>query len=259
MVNKKFILLICFFCIPVITFSKTEDKVDLVSFSSDMGIQMLSQARFKNDFFILANHFESQENKAFCGAATLAITLNSLLLTPGKDPESRVPSAKHYLSAADLFVLENYDASFQKFTQTNIFEKSDKKREVVLGKKIDGKEDSGIQLEQLAQIYRNHGLKVEKIVISANAPDKQILEKIKSNLKNQENVIVINYSRKALGQMGGGHISPVGAYDQKTKRFLILDVNFNKAPWVWVKQDDLWRAMNTLDTVENRGLLLIFK
>ena len=36
-----------------------------------------------------------------------------------------------------------------------------------------------------------------------------------------------------------------------------MDVNPNRAPWVWVRSADLIRAMRTFDTVENRGYLLI--
>ena len=35
------------------------------------------------------------------------------------------------------------------------------------------------------------------------------------------------------------------------------DVNPNRAPWVWVRSDDLIAAMRTFDTVENRGYLLV--
>ena len=59
------------------------------------------------------------------------------------------------------------------------------------------------------------------------------------------------------GQEGGGHISPLGAYDRASDSFLIMDVNPNRAPWVWVKAEALIGAMRTFDTVENRGYLLI--
>ena len=50
---------------------------------------------------------------------------------------------------------------------------------------------------------------------------------------------------------------PLGAYDETSDSFLIMDVNPNRAPWVWVGAGDLIRAMRTFDTVENRGYLLI--
>ena len=72
-----------------------------------------------------------------------------------------------------------------------------------------------------------------------------------------DDYVLVNYARKSLGQTGGGHISPLGAYDEASDSFLIMDVNPNRAPWVWVGADDLIGAMRTFDTVENRGYLLI--
>jgi hypothetical protein len=60
-----------------------------------------------------------------------------------------------------------------------------------------------------------------------------------------------------LGQTGGGHISPLAGYDSSSDRFLIMDVNPNRAPWVWVKSQDLISAMKTFDTEQNRGYLIV--
>ena len=57
--------------------------------------------------------------------------------------------------------------------------------------------------------------------------------------------------RKTLGEERGGHISPLGAYDEKADRFLILDVARYKYPPVWVKTSDLFDAMNTTDSDNN--------
>ena len=45
--------------------------------------------------------------------------------------------------------------------------------------------------------------------------------------------------------------------DERSDSFLIMDVNPNRAPWVWVRSDDLIAAMRTFDTVENRGYHLV--
>ena len=37
-------------------------------------------------------------------------------------------------------------------------------------------------------------------------------------------VVVVSYSRKALGQTGDGHYSPVGGYHKDTDQVLTLDV-----------------------------------
>jgi hypothetical protein len=62
---------------------------------------------------------------------------------------------------------------------------------------------------------------------------------------------LVNYLRKAIGQEAGGHISPLGAYDEDTDRFLILDVTRYKYPPVWVEAAALFGAMNTIDSDNN--------
>jgi len=63
--------------------------------------------------------------------------------------------------------------------------------------------------------------------------------------------------REAVGQRGGGHISPLGAYDVVTDSFLVLDVNLAAAGWVWMPAPTLVKGMRTFDTVENRGYVLV--
>ena len=93
--------------------------------------------------------------------------------------------------------------------------------------------------------------------MDGNAASATIRREIVNNLATGEDFVLVNYARRVLGQRGGGHISPVGAYDERSDSFLIMDVNPNRAPWVWVRSDDLIAAMRTFDTVENRGYLLI--
>jgi hypothetical protein len=71
--------------------------------------------------------------------------------------------------------------------------------------------------------------------------------------------VIVNYLRKEIGEEKGGHISPLAAYNQKTDRFLILDVSRYKYPPVWVKTTDLWRAIATVDPASNktRGFVLV--
>ncbi|MGE5490779.1 MAG: phytochelatin synthase family protein [Actinomycetota bacterium] len=67
----------------------------------------------------------------------------------------------------------------------------------------------------------------------------------------------MNYHRKAVGQSGGGHISPLAAYDAVTDSVLVLDVNPSLHPWVWMPLATLIQGMRTRDVTENRGYILV--
>ena len=53
---------------------------------------------------------------------------------------------------------------------------------------------------------------------------------------------------EVLGQlMGlGGHISPLAGYCAESDRVLLMDVWWETRP-CWVKTQDMWQAMDTLD------------
>ena len=85
-------------------------------------------------------------------------------------------------------------------------------------------------------------------VVDGSADPAAIRREIAANLATGDDFVLVNYARRALGQQGGGHISPLGAYDERSDSFLIMDVNPNRAPWVWVRSDDLIAAMRTFDT-----------
>ena len=71
--------------------------------------------------------------------------------------------------------------------------------------------------------------------------------------------IGINYLRTALEQRGGGHMSPLAAYDAAGDRFLVLDVARYRYPPVWVPTGVLFDAMNTTDAAsgQSRGWLVV--
>ena len=94
-------------------------------------------------------------------------------------------------------------------------------------------------------------------MVDPDADSSAVRREIAANLASGDDYVLVNYARRALGQEGGGHISPLGAYDALSDSFLIMDVNPNRAPWVWVAAEDLIAAMRTFDTVENRGYLLV--
>ena len=230
----------------------------LVEWNSEESISRLSRSSHKTDFFPLSNHFVSQENKIFCGLASSVIVLNAFRL---RQKESLPQDKKSIEKSERKWLPTEFNPFFGKYTPNNILNNQTKKKIEVLGKpiQINGKmkKDYGLQLRQLAQVLRANQLNVTIRVVNEAMDAKVIKQEIIKNLTNQNDFVLVNYDRKSLGQKGGGHISPLGAYDQDSDSFLIMDVNPNKAPWVWVKSKDLIEAMRTFDTVENRGYLLI--
>ena len=77
------------------------------------------------------------------------------------------------------------------------------------------------------------------------------------NLARAGDYVIVNYRREAVGQTGGGHISPLGAYDAQSDSFLVMDVNPASAGWVWMPTAILVKGMRTFDMVENRGYILV--
>ena len=230
----------------------------LVEWLSSESLTRFEQASHKTDFFPLSNHFISQDNAIYCGPVSSAIVLNALRL--GK--KGGLPVDRSSITHNDLAWLpEGADPFFGKYTPYNVLNEKTKTKPEVLGKPIvvNGAlmNDFGLQLHQLAQVLRSHDLRVETRVVHDDKNSQTIRDELIANLGNADDFVLVNYSRKALGQKGGGHISPLGAYDENSDSFLIMDVNPNRAPWVWVATDDLIRAMRTFDTVENRGYLLL--
>lgn len=248
-------------CSPKQNISIHNDPNAVIRWNSDEGIYRLENSQYKTDFFSLANHFESQENKLFCGPASATIVLNALRVRNGP---IKPPHDKTVIKNNELLYLPKGDWSpfYHRYTQNNIFLNSPKSRIEVLGKpnqhKTDHKNnDFGFQIRQFQQLLNAHHLAIKLRIVNENLSEKSIRKELIHNLKTANDYVIINYKRTILGQKGGGHISPIAAYHKPSDSFLILDVAPNKADWVWVNASLLIKAMRTFDTAENRGYVLI--
>lgn len=232
--------------------------VQLVTWGSTDGVRRLAESQFKVDFFSLANHFQPQITKTFCGVASATIVLNSLRLRKAAKP---LPLVALHLSEGEAASVAADRLAFHRYSQRNVFVEGTKTALEVMGKPtvVDGKETRqfGFQLQQLRDLLAAHGLKASAHVVAPDLPAAKIHEDLVRNLATKDDYVIVNYDRRALGQPGGGHISPLGAYHAPTDSFLILDTNPNKADWVWVTASDLIRAMRSFDTLKNRGYLLV--
>lgn len=233
------------------------DDPGLVAFASDEGLARLARANAKVDFALLANQFEAQLNAAFCGPTSAAIVLNTVRSRSADLPRDhgrlRPDDLRHLPAGADPIV--------PRYTQDNVITPGAKTRAQVLGEPlvVGGKtlRDFGYQLRQFDQMLRANGLTTKAVVVDDAKPEAEVRADLVANLSRPGDYVIVNYRREAVGQKGGGHISPLGAYDAASDSFLVLDVNPAAAGWVWMPLATLVKGMRTFDTVENRGYVLV--
>ena len=227
----------------------------LVAFASDDGLARLARSPAKVDFPALANQFEAQINTMFCGPTTAAIVLNAV-----RARSSDLPRDRARLHAEDLRnITGGFDPVIPRFTQDNVFTKGAKTRAHVMGEPMtfNGKQimDFGYQLRQLDALFKAHALRTRLVIVDDIMSEQAIRADLVENLKRRGDYVVVNYWREAVGQPGGGHISPLAAYDPDSDSFLVLDVNPASAGWVWMPVTTLVKGMRTFDRVENRGYI----
>jgi len=203
-----------------------------IALNSAEGERLLFDSRARTDYIPLSIHFETQQNLAYCGVASMAMVLNALEIPAPK-------SATH--------------GRYTLFTQNNLF--NEKTERIVSAKLV---ERQGMTLAELGKLLASYSLRT-KIIFSSDSGPEQFRKLAVDNVKQPGNFVLVNYLRKAIGQETGGHISPLAAYHEGTDRFLILDVSRYKYPPVWVTTEQLWRAMNTVDQAsgKTRGFVLV--
>lgn len=205
---------------------------ELVYINTPQGAERLVAASHRSQFFAIQPYVESQDNLAFCGPASMAAILNSLDI-----PRPPVPRLQPY--------------GF--FTQDNLFTartEAIKTRAAVSAR--------GMTLAQVAGFLEALG--VRATVRYGDGLDlKNLRALLAAALEAPGTRVLANYSRPALGQAGGGHISPLAAYDEATDSVLLLDVAKFKYPPTWVPLPDLLGAMGTTDpeSGRSRGLVIV--
>jgi len=248
--------------------------VSIVPMTSKEGIARLARSKYTADFAKLSSHYRNQTDRMTCGPVVGSMVLNALRYNTDKAPVVEIE--KKYLEQMptdDKGV--KFDPRLKMYTPENFLnEKAVGIKSVsrIYAEPVDGKRDPGISLEEFRKILDEaHGVNVVKINVgtpetasnkegSKGLPAKeyaQVKEEMKKNLAKEGDYIIANYSRKALSQPGSGHLSPVAAYDEKSDSFLVLDVNPFGGPWAWIGAKDFIAAMNTTDSTQNRGLLLV--
>jgi len=206
---------------------------NLVDLRSLQGEAFLLETRALEAYFPISVAFETQKNQAYCGVASMVMALNALGVPAPSSPEFQ---------------------PYAIFTQDNVL---NDKTDTVLPRDVLARH--GMTLDQLGQILSLYPVAVEVHHAASGGVD-EFRRQASEALASEHRFVLVNFLRKALGEERGGHISPLGAYDEKADRFLILDVARYKYPPVWVKTSDLFDAMNTTDSDNDnktRGFVLV--
>jgi hypothetical protein len=129
----------------------------------------------------------------------------------------------------------------------------------------------GVELSLLAGItqeaFQSFGLpqvKIETVHINDNtsATQEKLVQILKEFEKNPDLFLIANFDQKAFtNDAEAGHIAPVGAYDSKNQKVLILDPDRQYFVPYWVSVDTFLTGMNTVDSRTpgklHRGLITI--
>lgn len=205
----------------------------LIALDSDQGEALLLDAEARRAFLPLSQQFVTQKNGAFCGVASMVMVLNAM----------SVPAPK---------ALERHP--YTAFNQENFFKAE---TEAVVPRAVI--EKKGMTLTQLGGLPRSFDLKADVHHASDSSAD-EFRRLARQTIDTDDQHVLVNYLRSAIGQEKYGHISPLAAYDEDTDRFLILDVSRYKYPPVWVETETLFAAMNTPDSDndnKSRGFVIV--
>ncbi len=231
---------------------------ELTAFSSQQGRRYLMEAftgGTAESYWKLTEHFVNQSDPAFCGVTTLLMCLNAMCI----DPNIRWRGGWRFYGSEDV-LLDRCCFSAERIRR------------------------KGIVLEDFARLGRCHGLNIDlkRPLLSHNMSSmnkgkpvsndndgeasfslddfRQDIRSILSGTEaKHQPLLVVSFSRSALGQTGDGHFSPIAAFHEETDQVLVLDVaRFKYAPY-WVKVEDLYHSMEDLDSDTNkpRGWFLL--
>ncbi len=205
----------------------------LIPLPAPAGQELLFRSRVRADFLPLTGWFVTQANLAYCGVASAVMALNSLGVPAPETP--------------------GYGA-YRFWNQDNLFA-APAGRAFATAESVGRR---GMTLVQLAGLLAAQGVSVQRwhgdqLSLS------QFRGLLRRNLSDPDDRLLVNYHRPSLGQAGGGHISPLAAYDPSGDRVLILDVARYRYAAVWVGTEALWRSIRTVDpdSGASRGLVRI--
>ncbi|KAL3816895.1 hypothetical protein ACHAXA_006971 [Cyclostephanos tholiformis] len=246
---------------PHILYHATQTAFGLLYDASRSSSGYISE--YALDYFLInSGGFDAQVNQAYCAVASVATLLNSL-----KYPKRFRDGDDLSGWSFDLPTDPRYNP-YPYATQQDVLAGECVRDNVIIergdgsggadgsprgGSGVDGifRPPYGLSLEQAGKLLNCHTSSEWVVTVQNVDPSQVSLLKVRYDLKaaliDPDARVMINYDRRGLGQVGGGHFSPLGAYHVATDSFLVMDVAKYKYPPVWVGADTLYGAMATVD------------
>ena len=153
----------------------------------------------------LSLHFTSQITNVYCGVASMTVVFNALGLPFEERPQS--PLMK--------------PGGFRYFDQNNVFNGC--MRDVMHEAGIY-QSPWGITLKQLKEYFGCRTGSDYRGGDDFKGGAKELSRVLAREMSTPGHFLVANYHRKAIGQTGGGHHSPLGSYSPSKDMVLIMDV-----------------------------------
>jgi hypothetical protein len=195
---------------------------NLIALTQPEGQKRLMSSADNQSYWPLSEYFETQRNEAYCSVASSVMALNALGI---KRPESTQYPDFPYFSQEDFF--RSVDPQVANAARVS--------RE-------------GMTLDQLK--FRSSDLTLA-----------QFRDLIRDTTGHSDRFALLNFRRVEIGEEGGGHWSPLAAYNAASDSALLLDVARYKYPAVWVPIAQLYAASQAVDNVSglSRGLVIVSK
>lgn len=205
-----------------------------VYLNTPQGEQRLISAKLRQPFFAMQPYVDTQQNLAFCGPASIVAVLNSLGTPRPFEPRL-------------------YPYTF--YTQDNIFNPDTQRVKSFVMVSV-----RGMTLADMTAFFNALGVKATAYYADSLSEDK-LRALLKAALANPDVRIVANFDRKTLTQEGGGHQSPLAAYDEASDSVLMLDVAKFKYPPAWIGVGEMLESMRSIDSDsgKSRGLVIVEK
>jgi hypothetical protein len=206
-----------------------------IALPSAQGQALLARAEQSTAFWRLLQFHTNQVRRATCAVASGVTALNALGIE-GPPVEG--------LSKQKWFTLDNFlsPAAQRIRTQEQVFAR-------------------GYPLLEWAQVLRTLGADVRAVPVDSQQQLDAVRRDLRAYLDDPDAVVMVQFSRVALGLKSGGHCSPLGGYDAQSDRFLLMDVGNYVRPFAWIEAQALFEAMQMLDPDGNvpRGYLIVRK